>query len=170
MVKLSRPRCPNQSALRKGNYKHPDNKSALKEAGFDKCMYCESKISQVYFGDVEHIKPKSKFPELEFDWNNLGYACAKCNGAKGTTYYEKTPFINPYNEGPDNHIVAFGSLIKSKQGSERGEMTIKEIDLNRCELVERRHNKIEAIQKAINSCFRTEDSKLKTNALEELKN
>jgi hypothetical protein len=170
MIKITRPQCPNESALNSGNYKHADNKEALKKAGFDKCMYCESKISHTYYGDIEHIKPKSIFPKLEFVWRNLGFVCAKCNGMKKDKFNESCPFVNPYEEEPENHIIAVGAFIKHKQGSERGEITITEIDLNRLDLLERRKETIDQMEKTINACFRTINETLKNNALAELKN
>ena len=86
MIQLAKPVCPNMAALVGGNYKHPDNKRVLEEVSFGKCIYCEAKVTDVYYGDVEHIKPKLKFPELEFDWDNLGFVCAKCNGEKHDKY------------------------------------------------------------------------------------
>jgi len=169
MIKLTRPQCPNQSALDSGNYRHADNKNALKEAGFGKCMYCESKVSHTYYGDIEHIKPKSKFPALEFEWENLGFVCRICNGIKTDKFDEKTPHINPYEESPEDHIIAVGSFVKHKQGSERGEITINDIDLNRAPLIERRKEKLDQMEKAINACFRTKNKSLKDNALVELK-
>lgn len=35
---------------------------------------------------VDHIKPKSKFPELALDINNLQVLCEECNMAKGNKY------------------------------------------------------------------------------------
>lgn len=169
MIRLIRPNCPNQSALDSGNYKHADNKSALKNACCDKCMYCESKVSHTYFGDIEHIKPKDKFPALEFNWDNLGYICAKCNNAKLNKYDEITPFVNPYDEDPNNYIIAVGAFIKHKQGSERGEITITDIALNRGELLEKRKERMEKIEKVIDGCFRTTNQSLKDNALEALR-
>jgi len=168
MRKINRPQCPNPTALTT-NYKHPDNKSALVEASFDKCMYCEEKILSSQFGDVEHIKPKSKFPALEFNWDNLGVVCSKCNNAKSDNYDEKTPFINPYNDNPEDHIIATGTLLAQKKGSERGELTISTITLNRTELIEKRYEKIQKIEKTINACFRSNNETLKNNALEDLK-
>ena len=168
MIKINRPKCPNEIALAK-NYKHPDNKSVIAEAGFNKCMYCEEKILSSQFGDIEHIKPKAKFKELEFTWDNLGLVCSKCNNAKSDNYDEENPFINPYSEDPEEHIVVFGATLHSKRGSERGEMTISQIDLNRAGLVEKRYEKINMLDKAIKACFRTKSETLKNNALEELK-
>lgn len=84
-------------------------------------------------------------------------------------YDEETPFINPYDEDPENHIIAIGALLTQKRGSERGELTISTINLNRNGLTEKRYEKIQKIEKTINSCFRSNNEKLKNNALEELK-
>lgn len=61
-------------------YNHETVKAALKLMFYDKCAFCESNITQVYVGDIEHFKPKSKFPELCFEWENLLFACSICNG------------------------------------------------------------------------------------------
>jgi hypothetical protein len=164
MIRLNRPNCPNQTALSGGNYKHPDNKEALKTNSHDKCMYCESKISHIDHAHIEHIKPKDQFPELEFDWNNLGYACPKCNNQKHNKYHEDTPFINPYDEDPQNHIAAGLAMLFPRQGSERGELTIKEIGLNRPELLEKRGERIIEVQQAINACNRTTNQTLRDDA------
>lgn len=136
MIRLTRPPCPNPVALRT-DYRHPDNKAALRDASVDKCMYCESKVSHSYFGDVEHIRPKGTFPELEFSWENLGFVCAKCNNAKLNQWHDATPYINPYEEDPSGHLTALGAYVYQRAGSERGEITWRDIDLNRPQLLER---------------------------------
>lgn len=160
MIKLSRPQCPNQEVLRT-NYKHTDNKTALILASHDKCMYCESKVSHAYYGDIEHIKPKSKFPDLKFDWGNLGYVCARCNGYKSDKYDEANPILNPYDEDPETHLVVLGAVFAHKDNSERGKMTIEEqggVHLNRPALIERRQDRINLIKKVIDACAKLEDS------------
>lgn len=156
MRRLHRPPCPNPDALRT-NYKHPDNKRALQDASHGKCMYCESQVSHVYFGDVEHIKPKAagKHPELEFEWTNLGYCCARCNNAKNDQYDDDCPLVDPYSEDPGEHLIAFGTSVMHKQGSERGEITIRFTDLNRADLIERRAIMIKSLQDAVDACYRT---------------
>lgn len=120
-------------------------------------MYCESSVSHVYFGDVEHFRPKAfgKYPDLEFEWSNLGYCCARCNNAKKDQFDEACPILDPYSEDPEVHLLAFGSLLRHKAGSERGAITIKTVDLNRAELVERRAVKLVELQNAIDACYRT---------------
>ncbi|OUS29519.1 HNH endonuclease [Thalassotalea sp. 42_200_T64] len=170
MIKILRPECPYPVALQNGNYKHHLNKDALKKANFDKCMYCESKISQIDFAHIEHFKPKAenKFPELEFVWDNLGYACPKCNNAKSDKFHNDTQYIDPYSENPTDYFFAAGALLLIKNGSERSEISIRDIELNRPELLERRLDKITEIQKSINACYRTTNEALKTAALNEL--
>lgn len=169
MIRINRPSCPNPGSLSSGNYKHKDNKDALISANSGKCMYCESKVVSTYYGDIEHIKPKSKYKHLEYEWANLGFVCAKCNGAKGDKFHEDTPYINPYDEDPRDHIFFFGVFLKQKRGSERGEITILDIDLNRPPLVERRMERSEKIEASLKVCFRTKNEQLKENALNALR-
>ena len=53
------------------------------------CAYCER--TEEYMGgdeafEVDHFKPKSKFPELITTYHNLYYVCRKCNGHKWETW------------------------------------------------------------------------------------
>lgn len=171
MRKITRPECPNSEAL-KSNYKHPENKKSLEDASHGKCMYCEAKVTHVYFGDVEHIKPKAahKYPELKFDWSNLGFCCARCNNSKSDDYEDDCPIINPYDEDPDENLIAFGSLLYPKKGSERGDLTIRTVDLNRVDLVEKRALRLMEVQDSINSCFRTSNEALRKILLRSLSN
>lgn len=170
MIKISRPKCPYPIALDNRNYKHQINKTALKEASYDKCMYCESKISHIDHAHVEHFKPKAadKFPELEFSWENLGYACPKCNNNKSDKFHDDCPYIDPYSENPSEYFFAYGTFLMIKNGSERSELTIRDIGLNRPELLEKRLEKINEIEKALMACHRTKNAALREFALEEL--
>lgn len=54
-----------------------------------RCAYCER--TEEYLGgeegfEVEHFKPKSKFPDLTCSYENLYYACRGCNGHKWETW------------------------------------------------------------------------------------
>jgi len=169
MIALVRPECPNPAALTNGDYADKINKEALRKSTSGKCMYCESKIEHNSFAHVEHIKPKSKFPELEFVWENHGYCCQSCNTNKWQKYDEVTPFIDPYSEKPENHLVFFGFFLYPKQGSERGEYSIKELQLNRAGLIERRKEKVDKFDIMIKAAFRTLNESLRIQAITELK-
>jgi len=85
-----------KEARKKFNYKKYSNakvKDALKEMCHNKCAYCESTFLHVYYGDIEHFRPKKfvgtkkepKIPGyywLSNDWNNLLLSCLFCNQAK----------------------------------------------------------------------------------------
>ncbi len=47
-----------------------------------RCVYCEDSRAR----DIEHIWPKSLYPERVFQWRNYLYACDRCNGNKGAQF------------------------------------------------------------------------------------
>lgn len=147
-----------------GRYSHKEIKETLKKETFEKCIYCESKITQVYHGDIEHIIPKKVAPELTFDWQNLGFSCAVCNNKKSDYYDKEDPLLNPYQENPQNHIYFFGVMVMSQWGSDRGQITVNRLDLNRVELIERRKERIEKVESLIR-LWRTEKKYAKKNML-----
>jgi 5-methylcytosine-specific restriction endonuclease McrA len=69
-------------------YCHPEIKSTLVNMFNGKCAYCESKITVVTYGAIEHFFPKSLYVELTFEWSNLLLSCDLCNDAnhKGTNF------------------------------------------------------------------------------------
>jgi uncharacterized protein (TIGR02646 family) len=76
-----------------GIYGSKSVKNALIKTQHGKCFLCESKITHISFGDVEHFRPKGgsrqtadekemKVPGyfwLAYDWQNLFLACQLCN-------------------------------------------------------------------------------------------
>jgi hypothetical protein len=63
-------------------------KSALKKAHKDKCCFCESLVTVVAYGDVEHFRPKGRFRQIAsqdlqrpgyyweaYNWDNLYFSC-----------------------------------------------------------------------------------------------
>ncbi|MFF3923552.1 HNH endonuclease [Paenibacillus lactis] len=70
-----------------GRYRHPNIKEALLSETYSKCAYCESKITHIDYGDIEHIEPKSEVRNKTFAWDNLTIGCSKCNQNKGTGIY-----------------------------------------------------------------------------------
>ena len=93
-----------------------------------KCCYCEDYIPDSGQGKhVEHFRPKSKFKELTYDWNNLLLACAACNGAKLNEFPLSNggePFLlNPADPtlDPEEHIEF---LVSDKQAAIPGNGTL----------------------------------------------
>jgi HNH endonuclease len=127
-------------------YRHPAIKAALRSESFDKCVYCESKVSHVYPGDCEHIRPKSLHPDLVVEWQNLAYVCAECNRAKGDYDNTAEPLLNPYTSDPRTHLRFIGPLCFAAPGDMPGLTTTITLKLGRAALVERRKEKLERLQ------------------------
>ena len=62
----------------------------LREAFGDICGYCES----ICRGEVDHFRPKVRFPELAYEWSNWVFACHDCNHAKWNNWPERG-YIDP---------------------------------------------------------------------------
>ena len=45
----------------------------------DLCVYCQRRMK----GEVDHFRPKSRFPSLVYDWSNWLFSCHDCNHSKG---------------------------------------------------------------------------------------
>lgn len=51
-------------------------------SGARRCVYCEDSLGC----EVEHIHPKSLYPESCFNWENYVYACGLCNKRKSNKF------------------------------------------------------------------------------------
>lgn len=77
-----------QIARAQNRYHHSGVKQALVAMFHGKCAYCESKITVVTYGAIEHFRPKSQYTDLTFAWENFLLSCDVCNdaGHKGTNF------------------------------------------------------------------------------------
>ncbi len=80
------------------------NKTNKKYLAIDfkhRCAYCDD-LDNINNGQssyaVEHFAPKAKFPELEFTYDNLLYACRFCNSSKGDDWPSDSPTKNVVGE------------------------------------------------------------------------
>jgi len=88
-------------------------KNALIKAQHGKCCFCESQVTHVDYGDVEHFRPKGGFRQKESDplsrpgyywlayaWSNLFLSCTLCNQR-----YKKNlfPLIDPAKRARSHH-------------------------------------------------------------------
>jgi len=69
---------------RKGNTTFDAVKYGLTQmcSGAQRCGYCEDSAAD----EVEHIKPKSLYPEATFVWLNYLYTCGPCNTCKNNKF------------------------------------------------------------------------------------
>jgi uncharacterized protein (TIGR02646 family) len=127
-------------------YRHRQVKAALVAMFHGKCAYCESKITHIDYGHIEHYRPKRGSrgrPDLTFAWENLVLACGVCNGPaqKGDHFPEPAedgPILNPCIDIPAEHLEFHydpKARVASVYGkTPRGVTTEQLIGLNRPEL------------------------------------
>ena len=135
-------------------YRHKHIKDALKAMFHGKCAFCESKIEHVSDAHIEHYRPKSKFPDLTFAWNNLLLACGQCNSTKykGDKFPESNadgPYVDPCTDNPEDHFQFFYDA-KTKLASvygktARGATTERDLGLNRPDLRTYRSKRVEML-------------------------
>ncbi|WP_165953799.1 HNH endonuclease [Streptomyces sp. 8K308] len=92
-------------------------------AGIDSCMFCGNHLGS----DIDHFRPKSRFPLRTFDWDNHLLVCAECNRRKGDVF---PGLIDPTTEDPFDHLhlqLADGRYLAL---TPKGESTIDILKLN----------------------------------------
>ena len=156
------------SDANKSRYRHREIKSSILKETSEKCAYCESKVTHTYPGDVEHILPKRKRPDLFVAWDNLTLGCKICNTRKGDYYNESEPLMNPYIDNPQLHLRFHGALVFHSPGSMTGERTLLLLELSRTALVERRTERINSIKHLIDLWNAQKEGSLKTLLLGEI--
>lgn len=69
-----------------------------------RCVYCLNRELWYPDGDaafgVDHVQPQCLQPELVADYENLVYACNRCNWLKG----DQSSFIDPCRDGLGRHV------------------------------------------------------------------
>ena len=68
------------------------------------CAYCEETTK----GELDHFRPKSRFPDLVYSWSNWVFACHECNNAK-TNAWPTDGYVDPcakcLTDRPERHFV-----------------------------------------------------------------
>ena len=107
-------------------------------------------------GEVDHFRPKTKFPELVYQWSNWVYACRFCNKSK----WNKWPpygYVNPCAESgkarPENSFdfdPGTGEiLVKTGLGPvqhQKADNMIVDLKLNDFDQMKRRVDWIELVK------------------------
>lgn len=141
-------------------YNQTDIKAAVIEETGGKCAYCEANVSATSHGDIEHIYPKSLDVTKTFEWENLGFACEKCNQNKSNKDPNLEKIIDPYSVDPEPYVVFYAGFINGN-GTAEGVNTINIMDLKRAELAERRAEVIESLIKSVNAIKKANNNELK---------
>jgi uncharacterized protein (TIGR02646 family) len=161
--------------------------------GARRCAYCEDSAAD----EVEHIRPKSRYPEAVFVWPNYLYACGPCNGAKSNRFAifpgENLPqvevadsdgpsiagtpvFINPREENAMQWITLdlrtclfVATAPKSTQPHERAIYTLEVLRLNRDLLIEARKAALHNYRAHLRNYVQSKISSAAADALDEIR-
>jgi uncharacterized protein (TIGR02646 family) len=103
-------------------YGHTAIKERLRISQHGKCAFCESNVSSVAHGDIEHFRPKKYWVQndrlgetgpgyywMAYDFNNLLFSCQICNQRNKKNYF---PIRRPEFRAV-NHHHSF-NLVKEK--------------------------------------------------------
>lgn len=135
-------------------YGHSDIRSALRDETHQKCAYCESRVEHVAPTHVEHIRPKSRRPDLVVAWVNLTLGCPACNTNKGDYYSEEEPLLHPYDDAPSTHLIFVGNLVLPKPGSDTGVRTVGRLKLSRPGLIQQRTDRLTSVHRLVDAWHR----------------
>ena len=125
-------------------YAHPEIRSTLETETRSKCAYCEGRITDVAYTNIEHKLPKSKHPEMVCTWENLTIACPRCNTNKQDYDEPECPLLDPYVDDVEEE-VAFGGPLALPRGGARARATITRLGLNRKDLLFSRGETLERL-------------------------
>ncbi len=100
------------------------------------CAYCEETTK----GEVDHFRPKSRFPCLVYSWSNWVFACRECNQAK-TGSWPNGGYVNPcattLPDRPERHFVfdtqtgfIFPNGSLNPRRRQKAQRTIDDLGLN----------------------------------------
>ena len=90
------------------------------------CAYCEGYYRDTSFSHIDHFKPKSIYPNLMFDYNNMNLSCTICNQSKSDIDDDR--LINPTIDEPSKHLQYRTYMLYPLD--ERGRFTIETFKLN----------------------------------------
>ncbi|MBP9630375.1 MAG: TIGR02646 family protein [Leptotrichiaceae bacterium] len=134
------------------NIKRRLKKYMLKNEQYSFCPYCERKI-KVERSQIEHIKPKGKFPELLNEYSNYLTGCLEyhrtCGSSKGNKWDKN--FINPVRKNPEEYFIyelSTGRIIPNCEDGRKkaeAEKTIEILNLNERRLCEQRKRYISKV-------------------------
>lgn len=148
-------------------YGHKDIRDQLNSCSFNKCFYCESKLTGTS-REIDHYVEVAIDPSLAFEWTNLYLSCNNCNNKLDHNTIPITEVLNPCvdsDEEIQKHIAFEKDCICSQSNSEKGLKTIQKFRLD-TEILDLRRskwlNKLATIAHEINNKMREEHRTIPT--------
>lgn len=101
-------------------------------SGLGRCMYCEDSLGT----DIEHFRPKRRYPAHAFEWTNYLLACSHCNSNEKRTQFPldergQPLLIDPSIDDPSEHLLLTPTTGRFGHLTRKGEESIKVFGLSR---------------------------------------
>jgi uncharacterized protein (TIGR02646 family) len=158
-------------------YRAKEVKVALRKAQHDKCCFCESKVTHISPGDIEHFRPKAAFRQspggplqrpgyfwLAYEWSNLFFCCQLCNqrfkqnlfplrraSSRARSRHDDLAAEQPLLINPEEDPTPFlrfrQEYLHPVRRNRRGRVTIDALGLNQTELVEERRKHLTIVRR-----------------------
>ena len=115
------------------------------------CAYCtihENEWGGLRHFQVEHLRPKSRFPQLIADYENLLYACDVCNCYKGNDWPSDFPlvegvgYLDPCQHDYDEHFENEQTTGRTNGLSPPARYMVERLHLNRLHLIRVRQKRM----------------------------
>lgn len=113
-------------------YGHKEIRERLNSCSFNKCFYCESKLTGS-LREIDHYIEVSIDHSKAFDWDNLYLSCTNCNDKIDHNTIPVSDALNPCvdsDEEIQRHITFEKECICSQSGSDKGLKTIQKFKLD----------------------------------------
>jgi uncharacterized protein (TIGR02646 family) len=163
----------------------PGLMESLREMFANKCAYCESKLDKNLNNKLSFFRPPQEAIQeddtvslkhywwLSWEWPNLYLACPECIQMKGRKFptkslraepetkwpelqAEEPLLLDPCLDNPSQHLIFEESgMIVSKEGSERGNVTIEVLELNRESLRFYREENAKRTKELLRNCLQS---------------
>ncbi len=118
-------------------YGHKDIRAQLYSISYNKCFYCERKLSEKESQIDHYIEvANAAGKDLAFEWNNLFLVCDNCNKKVPHNAIPVENALNPFvysNDEIEQHITFDVEIIRIKNNSEIGAKTIQKFRLDKLE-------------------------------------
>lgn len=101
----------------------------------DRCAFCQSQAEQ---GQVEHWRPKSRFPSHAYRWKNYFPACGHCNSTKQMKWPRGVGWVRPDDakrDPYDRFCFHEDGTVTAAAGDRGAAKTIEDFGLGRENLV-----------------------------------
>lgn len=127
----------------------------LSRAFFGFCGYCENDCK----GQVDHFRPKHRFPSQVYKWDNWVLACGPCNAKKGRNW-PTGGYVDPCSESPSDQPEGYfdfdirtGEIIPKRglttDRRRRADRMIEDIGLNGYHHLKARLGELVVVAKAL---------------------